>query len=68
MAPPVEDRRILRFWTGTRPGLERIVLASVPALVVGVIVARYTNGYVGYLLGISLLVAAVFVPRRPRGG
>ena len=64
MPPPVERRRILRFWTGTRPGLERMLLASVPALVLGVIVSRYTNGYVGYAVGIGLLFAAVFVPWR----
>ena len=62
--PPIENRRFLRFWTGTRPGLERMMLASVPALVVGVVVSRYTNGYVGYVVGIGLLVAAVFVRRR----
>ena len=64
MTPPVEGRRFLRFWTGTRPGLERILLASVPALIVGVLVANYTNGYVGYLVGIGILVASVFVRRR----
>ncbi len=41
-----------------------MMLASVPALVVGVVVSRYTNGYVGYVVGIGLLVAAVFVRKR----
>jgi hypothetical protein len=61
---PAERRRILPFWTGTRPGLERMLLASVPALVIGLLVAKRTNGYVGYLVGIGILVLAVFVRRR----
>ena len=64
MTKPAETRRFLPFWTGTRPGLERLLLASVPALVLGLVVAKQTNGYVGYVVGIAVLVLAVFVRRK----
>lgn len=64
MTEPAKRRRFLPFWTGTRPGLERLLLASVPALVIGLFVAKQTNGYVGYLVGIGILALAVFTARR----
>lgn len=64
VATSEKPRRILRFWTGTRPGLERLLLASVPALVIGVWIASKTRWYVGYLAAFALMAIAVFLPRR----
>jgi hypothetical protein len=63
---PSPRRTSLGFWTGTRPGLERVLLASVPALVVGSIVGSMTRGYVGYLVGIAMIVATVLLGRRSK--
>ena len=64
VTPDPKPRRILRFWTGTRPGLERLMLASVPALLLGIFVASRTRWFVGYLAAFALMAAAVFLPRR----
>jgi len=66
VATPARPRRVLGFWLGTRPGLERLLLASVPALVVGVFVAGRTRWYVGYLVAFAIMTAAVFVRRRSK--
>ena len=66
MSPSAPRRSRLGFWTGTRPGLERVLLASVPALVVGSIVGSRTRGYVGYLVGLGMIVATVLLGRRSK--
>ncbi len=66
MSSPAPRRSRLGFWTGTRPGLERVLLASVPALVVGSIVGSMTRHYVGYLVGLAMIVATVLLGRRSK--
>ena len=66
MTAPSPRRPTLGFWTGTRPGLERVLLASVPALVVGTLVGAATRPLLGYLVGYAMIVATVLVGRRAR--
>ena len=64
MTTPAPRRPSLGFWTGTRPGLERALLASLPAVVVGAVVGTTTNGYLGFLVGFGMIATTVLLGRR----
>ncbi len=51
------NRPILAFFTGTRPGLESLLFATVPALIAGSVGYFLLGGWAG--LGIGLLTLVV---------
>ena len=64
-APPTPPPR--GFWAvllGTAPGLERFLLASVPALVAGSLVFVWVGPWTGLATGIASLVLGVALSRR----
>lgn len=64
MTSPAPRRPSLGFWTGTKPGLERLVLASLPAVVAGSVVGTTTNGYLGVAVGLAMVTATVLLGRK----
>lgn len=52
---------------GTAPGLERLLLASVPALVVGSLVFFWVGPWPGLLAGLGALALGVVLTRRVGG-
>ena len=62
-APP----RRRGFWAvllGTAPGLERLLFASVPAIIAGSLALYWVNGWVGGGVGLSVLAIGVLAARR----
>lgn len=53
--------------TGTRPGLERFLLASVPALTLGAVCAALFGRVVGLAAGVLTLVGVMLAARRVGG-
>jgi hypothetical protein len=67
-SPSKEFRRgLLSLLTGTRPGLERFLLASVPALTVGAVGAALFGRWVGLAAGAVTLAAIMLLARRMDG-
>jgi hypothetical protein len=52
-------RPILRVLLGTAPGLERFLLASVPAIVVGAVAGWFLGPWVG--LGLALATLGIVI-------
>ena len=53
--------------TGTRPGLERFLLASVPALAAGAVGAAFLGPVVGLSAGLVTLIGVMLAAGRLRG-
>jgi hypothetical protein len=56
-------RSFLRVLTGTRPGLERLLLATFPALVAGSLGYFLVGRWVGLGAGIGVLVLVILLSR-----
>jgi len=64
MAPADPGRRSwLRILTGTRPGLERFLLAWFPALLAGTLGYFLFGGWAGLGLALAVLVLVVVLSR-----
>ena len=64
-APP--PRGIWAVLLGTAPGLERLLLASVPALIAGSLVFFWVSGWAGLATGFAVLAIGIAVSRRVTG-
>lgn len=58
-----KNRPILSFFTGTRPGLESLLFATVPALVVGSVAYFLLGGWAGLGIGVATLVLVARLAR-----
>jgi hypothetical protein len=61
--PPIR-KGLVSVVTGTRPGLERFLLASVPALTVGAVGAALFGRGIGLSAGVLTLVGVMLAARR----
>ena len=57
------SRPILSFFTGTRPGLESLLFATVPALVAGSVGYFLLGGWAGLGIGLATLVVVARLAR-----
>ncbi len=57
------SRPILSFFTGTRPGLESLLFATVPALVVGSVGYFLLGGWAGLGIGVATLLVVARLAR-----
>jgi uncharacterized membrane protein len=60
--PP--PRGLLAILLGTAPGLERMLLSSVPALVVGSLVFFWAGSWPGLFAGLGALALGIVLTRR----
>lgn len=56
-------RSILPFFTGTRPGLESLLFATVPALVAGSLGYFWLGGWAGLGIGLATLLVVARLAR-----
>ena len=67
-SPTTEFRRgLVGLATGTRPGLERFLLASVPALTLGAVGAAFFGRIAGLVAGLLTLAVVMLMARRVGG-
>ena len=63
-ASPPRKRTILSFFTGTRPGLEGLLFATVPALIAGSVAYFVLGGWAGLGIGFAVLLVVARLARR----
>ncbi len=61
--PPPRRGRTLRVLLGTAPGLERFLLATVPAVIVGTVAAFLFGGWIGFGLAMATMAIVVAASR-----
>ncbi len=57
------NRPILSFFTGTRPGLESLLFATVPALIAGSVGYFLVGGWAGLGIGLATLLVVARLAR-----
>ena len=61
---PERKRGLGRVLLGTAPGLERFLLATVPALIAGSLGYYWGGGWVGLGVGLGVVVLGTWLARR----
>lgn len=66
------NRSLLSFFTGTRPGLESLLFATVPAMIAGSVGYFLVGGWAGLGIGLATLLVVARLARgmgdAPDGG
>ena len=62
--PPPSRRGILAVLLGTGPGLERFLLASVPAIVIGSLAGYAFGAWAGFATGFAVLAAGIALSKK----